>query len=51
MSKTSKEGTLMKGTKRALKAAALTAMLTAMMLLSTGCVIAMSGGGVPGMAF
>ena len=35
----------MKGTKRALKAAALAAMLTAMMLLSTGCVTVIDGGG------
>jgi hypothetical protein len=41
----------MKGTKRALKAAALTAMLTATMLLSTGCVVQIAGGGLPGMAF
>jgi hypothetical protein len=43
------KGTPMKGTKRALKAAALAAMLTAMMLLSTGCVTVISGGAIPAM--
>ncbi len=39
----------MKSTKRALKAAALAAMLTATMLLSTGCVtqtVGVGGGGI-----
>ncbi|MGH3626441.1 MAG: hypothetical protein ACRDRL_03220, partial [Sciscionella sp.] len=46
--KTSKKGTPMKTTKRALKAAALAAVLIAMMLLSTGCVEVILGGATPG---
>jgi hypothetical protein len=41
----------MKGTKRALKAVVLAAMLTAMALLSTGCVTVLAGGALPAMTF
>ena len=44
MCKTNEEGTPMNSTKRALKGVALAAMLTAVMLLSTGCITIIEGG-------